>query len=80
MVSRVKEVASSNKGAKKMTLIMKKKLEALKMPLIIQQNLGPDSARLSEVCCVISSLDNLHKHLSFYNMTYPWNKSELNLI
>jgi hypothetical protein len=80
MVSRMKAGASSNKGVKKMTLIVKKKLEVLKMPLIIRQHLGPDSARLSEVCCIILSLDNLHKHLSFYNMTHPWNKSDLNII
>ena len=35
MVSRMKEGASSNKGVKKMTLIMEKKLEVLKMPTII---------------------------------------------
>jgi hypothetical protein len=71
---------SINKGAKKITLIMTKKLEVLKMPLIIWQHLGPDSARLSEVSCIILSLDNLNKHLSFYNMTYSWNKGELSLI
>ena len=80
MVSRMKEGASSNKGVKKMTLIMEKKSEVLKMPTIIRQHLGPDNARLSEVCCIILSLDNLHKQLSFYNMTHPWNKSDLNLI
>ena len=50
---------------------MKKKLEVLKKPLIIWQYLRPDSARLSEVCCIILSLDKLHKHLSFHNMTHP---------
>jgi hypothetical protein len=50
------------------------------MPLINRQHLGPDSARLSEVCCIILSLYNLHKYLSFYNMSHPWNKSDLNLI
>jgi hypothetical protein len=71
MVSRMKEGACSIKGVKKKTLIMKNKLEVLKMPLIIRQNPGLDSASLSEVCCIILSLDNLHKHLPFYNMTHP---------
>jgi len=53
----MKESASSNKDAKKMTLIMEKKLlEVLKMPLIILQHLSPDSATLSEVCCIIQGV------------------------
>jgi hypothetical protein len=49
MVSRMKEGANINKGAKKKkkTLIMKNKLEVLKMPLIIWQHLSAESARLS---------------------------------
>jgi len=34
----------------------KKLLEVLKMPLIILQHLSPDSATLSEVCCIIQGV------------------------
>jgi hypothetical protein len=79
MASKMNEGASGNKDVKKITLIMKTKLEVLKMPLMIRQHPRPDSARLSEVCCIILSLDDLYKHLSFCNMTHPWNKGELSL-